>query len=185
MLRVYEKSDLATEILNKLKVKFKGVLPYSDRIIPTVKLINDNKSLGMCRKQTLGDYTLFNIYLNKKMLSATKQEIENTLLHELIHTIEGCFEHGYKFHKVAQFVNTKYGYNIQVKTKCRAFAEQINYKYEVVCTKCGSKHKYTRKTNVIKHPNLYHCTCGGGLEVRALDKEGKIKSVYDKGNLIG
>ena len=45
MLRVYEKSDLATEILNKLKVKFKGVLPYSDRITPTVKLINDNKSL--------------------------------------------------------------------------------------------------------------------------------------------
>ena len=185
MLRVYEKSDLATEILNELKVKFKGILPYSDRIAPTVKLINDNKTLGLCRKQTLGDKTLFSIYLNKKMLSATRQEIENTLLHELIHTIEGCFSHGYDFSKVSRFVNTQYGYNVQVKTACRAFEKHINYKYEVVCTKCGSKHRYTRKTNLIKYPNLYHCVCGGSLEVHSLDKQGNIVNVYSKCNLIG
>lgn len=167
-MKIYEKNQRATDLLLELKRQFRGILDFSDNTLNEVKLINNNTSLGMCRKYSFGDSTYYNIYLNKKMLKCDDKQIKNTLLHELIHTIDGCFNHGDNFKKQAEIVNKLYGYNIQRSSSCQEFKNQLNFKYEVCCTNCGAKNKYFKKTNIVKYPNLYRCACGGELKVKQL-----------------
>ena len=168
-MKIYEKNQRATNLLLELKRRFRGILDFSDNISNEVKLINNNTSLGVCRKYSICDTRYYNIYLNKKMLKCNDEQIKNTLLHELIHTIDGCFNHGSNFKKQAEIVNKLYGYNVQRGNSYQEFKNQLNFKYEVCCTNCGAKNRYFKKTNVVKHPSLYHCSCGGKLEVKQLD----------------
>lgn len=38
--------------------------------------------------------------------------IQMTIVHELLHTCEGCFNHGAKWKYYAEVMNNKYGYQI-------------------------------------------------------------------------
>lgn len=43
--------------------------------------------------------------------------IRNVLFHEVIHTCEGCFNHGKKFKELAAAVNSAYGTNVETSKK--------------------------------------------------------------------
>lgn len=71
--------------------------------------------------------------------------IKNTIMHELIHCIPFCNNHGTEFKKYANYINQKLGYNISTKGNIKAdyeashlkYEEQNNYKYKIICTNCG------------------------------------------------
>ena len=71
--------------------------------------------------------------------------IKNTIMHELIHCIPFCNNHGKEFKKYADYINNKLGYNITTKGNVKSDFEKSNleyteindYKYKIICNNCG------------------------------------------------
>lgn len=115
------------------------------------------RTLGTCEKISSVDYK---ISLNSKMLAYnTEMDIKNTLMHELIHSIKGCMNHGKKFQLIATEVNRKYSeYNIgthATKTNYtniyrKELKKHRNYKYLVKCQNCNEEWRFKRETELTK-----------------------------------
>ena len=78
------------------------------------------------------------------MLELEDNIIKNTIIHELIHCIPYCNNHGSEFKKYAKLINNTYGYDIsRVGDKKKDYEksnieynEGQNYNYRVVCKGC-------------------------------------------------
>lgn len=121
-------------------------------------------------------YNKFNkhhIEISKWVLDLNDDIIKNTIIHEIIHCMPFCNNHGKIFKQYARLVNEKLGYNISrlgnkeadYKKSNLLFEEKkVNYKYKIICTKCGQVYFRQRyKKNMIK---LYRCgICKGMLKL--------------------
>lgn len=126
--------------------------------------------LGQCRI-VAGD--LFDINISEAVL---KDDIDNqialdVIMHELLHTVKGCFNHGAKWKKYAEYINWKLPqYNMRrVATKSDTALvierKEPVYKFILRCTKCGQEIKRQKETKVVINYKRYRCgKCGGGLE---------------------
>lgn len=89
-----------------------------------------------------------------------------TMIHEILHTVKGCNNHGVNWKNAAGKIMAKYPeYNI---TRCTSSEEKgidvmETYKYVLKCTKCGALHGSTRMSKSVKHPEFYRCKCKGEL----------------------
>lgn len=96
---------------------------------------------------------------------------KDTIIHEILHTCEGCFNHGEPWQRAANRINSCYPqYNIKRCTSPEEKGIQLpkeSYKYTVSCPSCGSTIGYNRAGKVVQHPNRYRCAkCNGALEVK-------------------
>lgn len=113
---------------------------------------------GRCTRDRSG---IFHIeimsYLNRHR---SQDEIRQTVMHEVIHTLAGCGDHGPRFQAVAEQVNQRLGYRIATTSKLTESArENIAYKYVLKCGHCGAELKrYHRKPSL--SPGTYHRACG-------------------------
>lgn len=120
-------------------------------------------------------YAKFNkhtIEISKWVMELEESIIKNTIIHEIIHCLPYCNNHGEEFKKYAKLVNEKLGYNIsRVGNKKEdyeksniEYKENINYKYKITCQKCGQT--FTRQRlnrNLLKR---YRCgICGGRFAI--------------------
>lgn len=111
----------------------------------------------------------YSININERLLQddAPDKALEETLLHEMLHTCEGCMNHGKKWAELAEMVNRAYGYNIKRTNS----AEEKGVEYEVqenprnyrfVCQKCGGEITRQRASKFVKNYQRYICgQCGG------------------------
>lgn len=128
------------------------------------------KRWGQCRRDG-GGY--FVISISSRLLAdeVDVQATKNTIMHELIHTVNGCHGHTGLWAEIAAKVNRRLPqYTIKRTTSSaekgieEAARERTN-RYAIQCICCG--HEYTREkmTKVIQHPENYRCShCGGRLE---------------------
>lgn len=98
--------------------------------------------------------------------------IKNTIMHELIHCIPFCNNHGTEFKKYANYINQKLGYHVTTKGNIQEdyqasqleYKQENSYKYKIVCQDCGQV-IYRKRFN----PNLikrYRCgKCKGKLKL--------------------
>lgn len=117
----------------------------------------------------------FQIDIATKYMNVAKSEdIISTILHESIHCIHGCFDHGNRFKTIAEFMN----YDLGLKSKITVYnwspewmAESLKYHetkgyWEVSCSVCGAKYKPVKKMcprleKIQKHPKQVGCpNCG-------------------------
>lgn len=122
----------------------------------------NNKRYGCCRQEEpdkrykaiikrgrkkIIRYERFNrhhIEISKWVLVLEDNIIKNTIIHELIHCIPYCNNHGIEFKKYAKLINNAYGYDIsRVGDKKRDYEksnleynEGQKYNYRVVCKGC-------------------------------------------------
>lgn len=98
--------------------------------------------------------------------------IKNTILHEIIHCLPYCNNHGEQFKKYANFINQKLGYNIsRVGNKKDDYSksnveydEKEEYKYHIKCTNCGQE--FFRKRLNRNFTRRFRCgKCKGKFEV--------------------
>lgn len=97
---------------------------------------------GQCRPVSPG---IFDINISSRLLDdqVTDNAVKNTIIHELLHTVEDCLKHTGKWKTLAAKVNRAYPqYHIQRVTSAEekgvekiASTYQINYK--ITCTNCG------------------------------------------------
>lgn len=124
--------------------------------IPTKISINKRlkKALGRCNKNR----GIYNIEINETYLRVgNPQNIHNTIMHECIHCVEGCFNHGPKWKAVANKVSQLYPqYSINRASYDKEYGKVLeegpsSYKYQIVCGDCGCKmDKYKRWSKTLE-----------------------------------
>ena len=130
------------------------------------KISNSRKSLwGLCQVVAPG---IYDITISESLLQddVEEQAIKNTIAHELLHTVEGCMNHGRYWHKLANLVNQRCpGYHVKGRTSAEDKGIQISYKYLLRCTSCNTTVGRHRKSRFVEHPELYLCSrCSGKFE---------------------
>ena len=174
MKNLNEYAELCKQILDDCGIQ------YADCPVKASKRMT--MSWGNCNLKRRGGVKSFEIHINHILLddSVSDKSLENTILHELLHTVKGCQNHGTKWTHYADIVNRKYGYEIQrvdgdVDDASIALAKaqmRNSYKYKVFCPTCGAKWLYSRKTKTVSHPDWYRCgRCKTTLEVEYLTRE--------------
>jgi len=145
------------EILDALEI------PYT---APEEWIVNRRatRRYGQCRYH-FGVYTI-NITYRLLDERIPEEYLEDTIIHELIHTCPGCMNHGKLFHKYCDLVNDCYScYHIStyvdtwVSEKVEKIYPEKNraYKYIVHCPDCGCETYYKRITKAVKNISHYHC----------------------------
>lgn len=90
-------------------------------------------------------YNKHHIEISKWVLELDEKIIKNTIMHEIIHCLPRCNNHGKYFKEYAKFINYKLGYNISrlgnveedYKKSNKEFKENTSYNYKIECPKCG------------------------------------------------
>lgn len=91
-------------------------VPISRNIAPEVTLTKSFSYYGRCcLKGSLKKYTDYDFYIeiSGHILGNTEKSIRNTLIHELLHTVPGGYDHRGVWKKWANYVNSKTDYHIQ------------------------------------------------------------------------
>ena len=114
--------------------------------------------LGQCKR--LQDGT-FQISIIEALLfdDVEDKKLKNTIMHELLHTVEGSMKHTGRWFLNAQTVNKRLpDYNIKrTNDMPKIDRESTQYKYAVQCTGCGAIYYRTKMSNIIKNPERYRC----------------------------
>ncbi|EGY80544.1 SprT-like domain-containing protein [Peptoniphilus indolicus] len=163
---MYITQKIADKTLLKVKSEIEQLGIQVGKIKPSVKLTSNKTTLGTCNKLNNSDFD-FEIRITKYI--ANEQALKNTIAHEILHSVKGCFNHQKKWKAMAEKVNSKYGYNI---TRLGDISEaNVKPKYIVVCKNCGLEYKYFKKGKVIKYleansKNIKCGKCRGELELK-------------------
>lgn len=122
-------------------------------------------TLGNCRRVSAENYI---ITINSIYSDLNPEGAKETVMHELIHSINGCMDHKEKWKAIACKVNWKYGYQIQRITDAgNEYREQVyNKTYILKCSGCGQEIYREKFTKTIQHPELYKCGCCGNSFTR-------------------
>ena len=111
------------------------------------------RSCGRTRRKT-GVYSMdFSVAYFQH---AAPDSIRNTIAHETIHTVPGCFNHGKKFQQVARMLDAD-GYDVSTRDYDEAYTAYREQKREakpvfyIFCPNCGKKmDKYVRLSPTLK-----------------------------------
>lgn len=162
-------TQIAIEVM--IQVREAGIVPGNIRRIVTNSRTKNR--WGRCTRKLdnmTGDF-YYEIEIGEWMTEEKFPEklIRNTIAHEIIHSCEGCMNHGVKFHQLASIMNAKYGYDIQTYVSKEEMAirnevEPVEYRYKIRCKKCGHEYGKHRMCEVLRNPSLYtHTGCGGNF----------------------
>ena len=174
--------------LNKIGINILNEKQYGKIEISIAK--RNNKRYGCCKQEepdkryivitNIGrrksiKYEKFNkhyIEISKWVMELEDEIIKNTIMHELIHCIPYCNNHGTEFKKYAKIINANYGYSISRVGNIKKDFEKSNikynetkkYKYKVICKGCGQTF-YRQRLNK-NFTKKYRCgKCGGRFEI--------------------
>ena len=140
--------------------------------------ISNTKS---CYGYNVKKYGRHEIHISSNYLNAPEEEIRTVICHEVCHSVKGSTGHDAVWRRavkamrsVYDYMNADYHLNLHPYGDSRRYAEHTtmesvitDYKYTLICTKCGYEFHYKRLTNAIKHPSNYkHTTCGGSLKLK-------------------
>lgn len=131
---------------------------------------------GNCKRE----FGVYKIDINADLLDERNnyQGLVETLAHEILHTVEGCWNHGPKWKAAAEKVNVMYGAHIQrcstqeekgVAYRTLPTLQNETAKYKLVCKHCGHEYLYKRCTKAIRNPGNFRCgVCRGELRLDVL-----------------
>lgn len=154
----------------------------------------NNKRYGVCKQEEPDENTKYiekngrrkiikfakykkhHIEISPWVMELEDSIIKNTIIHELIHCMPYCNNHGEIFKKYANTVNQSLGYDISrvgnkvedYKKSNMEYKEKRKYNYKIECQKCGQtvyRQRYNR--NFTKK---YRCgKCGGKFNVYRIE----------------
>lgn len=151
-------------------------MDFSNKIVRVSVNGRLRTTLGVCnRDRRTGKFT---IDINSALLAdnVDDMEVKDTIVHEMLHTCPGCFDHGYEWKRRADRVNRMLGYHVS-RTASRADMEAAGveikheeFKYALQCVGCGTQYKYKRWGKALETPSRYRCgKCHGDLKTVCLD----------------
>lgn len=159
MRNLQEYANLCKELLDDLGIECGPILGYD-------VITRSKRKFGTCVSEHLG----YVIKINVELLDEHNSEdgLIETILHEQLHTCDGCFNHGPCWKALADKVNKAYGYNIKTSSTFeeKGICAPRVAKYNLVCQGCGHVYNHYRACNATKHPQYYRCAlCNSGLNL--------------------
>ena len=148
-----------------------------DKQYKTIKKIGGHKIIHYEKYQD------HHIQISSWVMNLNQAIIKNTILHELIHCIPYCNNHGKEFKKYANYINQKLGYHITTKGNKKqdyeksnlCYEEKETYSYKIQCQKC-EQIIYRKRFNP-KNINKYRCgKCQGKLKLLEINHN-KIEKI--------
>ena len=139
-----------------------------------VEKMDKLKQEGKKRYIKYSKFEKHSIEISKWVMELNDDIIKNTILHEIIHCLPNCSNHGEEFKKYAHYINRKLGYNISRLGDKNKDLEQSNikvedekYNYKIECLKCG--YFFYRKKLNVNYSAKYRCgKCNGKFMVLPL-----------------
>jgi len=113
-----EKTKLLQEVL--ADAKSIGLDFVNQSVFPIEMVVYEcnTRALGTCTMRKVQCGYRFTICFSKKYERLHAQCAKNVLMHELIHTLKNCFNHGKIFKSYVRFINTNLPqYNVDTKCK--------------------------------------------------------------------
>lgn len=127
------------------------------------------KRWGQCKKISSD---VFDINISYRLLddNVSDQAAKNTIMHELLHTVKGCYGHKGLWKTLADKVNKllpQYTIKRTTSSSEKGVAEissynPMPYRYTIECLSCGKISYRKKKSRVIEYPSSYRCGCCGG-----------------------
>lgn len=129
-----------------------------------------SRSLGITYRKASG----FIIRISMVILQddIPNDTILSVLIHEILHTIPGCFNHGHLWKEYAAIINHAYPNLIITqyadpkklsiptpKKRKRASTQKKTFRF--ICKRCKKELIFYKKNKFVKHHKDYRCTCGG------------------------
>lgn len=128
------------------------------------------KKIGRYRCVRYERFNKHTIEVSKWVMDLEDNIIKNTIMHELIHCMPFCNNHGDMFKKYARFINKRLGYDISRLgnkkddyEKSNLEYEEKGFKYTIMCTSCGKVIHRNRLTKDFFRK--YRCLCNGKLQL--------------------
>ena len=179
------------EELNKI-----GINVLEDESVGKVEIHlskRNNKRYGACKQEEPNKSTMYIEKIGKRknikyhrynkhiieispwVMQLNKSIIKNTIMHEIIHCMPNCNNHGKNFREYAKYINEKLGYDIsRVGNKKEdyeksnlKYIEDKEYRYKIECEKC--KQTFFRQRYNKNLTKKYRCgKCGGKLKVNPI-----------------
>lgn len=124
---------------------------------------------GQCKRYLPG---LFDISISARLLqdNVSDQAAKNTIMHELLHTVKGCYGHKGKWKVLAMTVNRLLPqYTIKRTTSAEekgleSIRRERTNRYAVKCDHCGKEYYREKVSKLIQHPDKFRCgVCGNSL----------------------
>lgn len=154
----------------------------------------NNKRYGVCKQEDPDEITKYieksgrrkiirfakykkhHIEISPWVMELEDNIVKNTIIHELIHCMPYCNNHGEVFKKYANTINQALGYDIsRVGNKAEdykksniEYKEERKYNYKIECQKCGQT-VYRQRYNK-NFTKKYRCgKCGGKFDVYRIE----------------
>ena len=164
----YKLSKLYKECIEELNLI--NINMEKNRVIDIKINTRSKKRYGCCKKISKDK---FQIEVSEWVMDLNEDIIKNTIMHELIHCLPRCNNHGEYFKKYAELINEKLGYNISrignkkndyEKSNKEYTEKQVNYKYKVICDGCNQT--FFRQRISRSFTRKYRCgKCGGRFKI--------------------
>ena len=127
-------------------------------------------TLGKCTKLIDKEYMIeiSKRYAQGCIETGNIRRLEQTILHEMAHTLPNGYNHGEIWKSYADIINTKFGYEISrlvtVPNEIKRY--WIKDGVMVCCDDCGKERLTKRSSNVVQEVEYYRCGCGGKLKIK-------------------
>ncbi len=132
---------------------------------------------GMCKKNVDGTYEIQISEILLKDDRISEKACKETIIHEILHTCDGCMKHTGKWKFYANLMNREYGYNIKRTTQGSEKgiedykSTSMPIKYVFTCKGCGAKIYRKKDSRFTRNYRNYMCTgCGAVAWSRQLCK---------------
>ena len=150
MKNIHELAKYALELCDCLGIQ------YSDKISFGVKNYTAVWGKTFLRYNRMTGVKYYEIYLAKNLLADDVDDVAifDTLIHEILHTVDGAMNHGEKWKALAEKVNKAYNLNIKRETSEEEKGIQIRPerkpKHSYKCNCCGEVFDYFRECKFTK-----------------------------------
>jgi len=166
-MRNVDLNELLKEVINEAR---DADIPVPFNIDKEV-IINKKakKRFGCCHKVN----KIFQIEISEFVINAPIKKIKQTLAHEVIHTCDGCFNHGGLWNAYIHKMNAIYGYDIKRLSSYENLGiesekPEEKYKYIIRCENCGAVIYRKKRSRLVNDINSFRCKCGGKLVLEQL-----------------
>ena len=150
----YTLKDLEKEMRECLKIIEDLGIPTHNEKVRYIVEINKKptKYLGLCTRISNNPIT-FEIKFNGPYFKvANPQDVHDTIMHEILHTLPGCMNHGKFWQRAAKTIESfESKYTITRLGNCEEYKElyQDSSKYVITCRTCGKKFYYRKRSKIV------------------------------------
>lgn len=173
----YDLDSMLQECINQAKDMGMELFPIQPKVLINPRL---KSCWARCcyRRDIYNEWYCYIEFAKRTLDSPNKEEVMNSMMHEVIHTGIDCIHEGHKgaWKMWANKANDMYGYHISRTASSNEFGvkqrkvKRLSYKYEIYCPRCNATWKYKRFSYAVQNPETsICCRCNMPLKSRGIN----------------